>query len=146
MCNICIATLLNHSFVVPQLGTCLSSGLSWLSSGPRQVPNWGVSVLDSVNSVLDWDNKSCLSSGLSQPDYLSSGLRQWLIVSVLDQDNQTISVLDWVVSVEDHCKNSYYCKNYNSQLYHYPVERSLKQYFCKIKQQEKTYLFANDWT
>jgi len=51
-------------------------------------------------------------------------------ISVLDQDNQTISVLDWVVSVEDRYINSITIRTiiHNVSLaYHYPIKRSLNQ-------------------
>ena len=67
----------------PQL-RCLSSGLSWLSSGLRHV-----SVLD--QDVSQFWTKTCLSSGLS---WLSSKLS----VLVL---NWVVLVLDWAVSVLD---------------------------------------------
>jgi hypothetical protein len=51
-------------------------------------------------------------------------------ISVLDQDNQTISVLDWVVSVEDRHINSITTRTiiHNVSLaYHYSIKRSLNQ-------------------
>ena len=111
------------SYVVPELGTCLSSG-------PRQVSNSVDSVLDSVDSVLDWDNKNCLSSGPRQSDYLSSGLRQHkncLSSGPRQSDylSSGLSCLSWgplynFITIRTIIHNA-------SLTCHYPIERSLKQ-------------------
>jgi hypothetical protein len=103
-------------FVVPELGTCLSSGLRWLSSGPRQVSN-------SVDSVLDWDNKNCLSSGPRQSDYLSSGLRQHK--NYLSSGPRQLDCLSW-----GPLYKLYTIRTIIHDVllaYHYPTKRSLNQ-------------------
>ena len=102
--------------VVPELGTCLSSG-------PRQVSNTVDSVLDSVNSVLDWDNKNCLSSGPRQSDYLSSGLRQHK--NYLSSGPRQLDCLSW-----GPLYKLYTIRTIIHDVllaYHYPTKRSLNQ-------------------
>jgi len=88
-----------------------------------------VSVLDWDDSVLDRDRSPTqLTQFWTQlTQFWTETIRT---VSVLDQDNQTISVLDWVVSVEDRYINSITIRTiiHNVSLaYHYPIKRSLNQ-------------------